>query len=63
MAELLVTDDNMMELMKMGYCYEFIAREIGVPVQVVDFKGQMMRKKCFDIKPFVETSADFLRYY
>ncbi len=36
----------------MGYCYEFIASEIGVPVQVVDFKGQMMRKKGFDIKPF-----------
>ncbi|WP_244971234.1 ImmA/IrrE family metallo-endopeptidase [Vallitalea guaymasensis] len=31
MAELLVTDDSMMELIKLGYCYEFIANKIGVP--------------------------------
>lgn len=52
MAELLITDDSMMELIEMGYCYDFIASEFGVPMQVIDFKSQMMKEKGFDIKPF-----------
>lgn len=50
MAELLISDDNIMELMKLGYTYNYIASELGVPVEVVDFKGQIMNYKSFEIK-------------
>jgi len=45
MAELLVSDDSIIELMKLGYTYDFIAGELGVPAEVVDFKSQIIKEK------------------
>ncbi|SKC79863.1 Predicted Zn peptidase [Maledivibacter halophilus] len=63
MAELLVTDDDILNLTKLGYNHDFIARELGVPIEVVDFKGQILRKKGFKIKDFGVAEGDFLKGY
>lgn len=48
MAELLVKDDNMMKLMKMGYCYEFIVVKLGFLCKLWILRDRYWEKKGFD---------------
>jgi len=61
MAELIVTDDLMMELIEIGYDYNFIARKLSVPVEVLDFKSQILKYRGYEISPLYLTQEDFLK--
>lgn len=60
-AELLIDDDQFIELTVYGYTCSYIASELNVPVEIVDFKGQLMKLKGFEINAVCKARGDFLR--
>lgn len=60
-AELLIDDDPFIELTFYGYTCSYIASELNVPVEIVDFKGQLMKLKGFEINTVCEARGDFLK--
>lgn len=60
-TELLIPDNTIMDFAKQEYPYEFIAAKLDIPVELVDFKSQILKNKGYDINPIQIANSEFLR--
>lgn len=60
-TELLIPDNTIMDFVKQEYTYEFIAAKLDIPVELVDFKSQILKNKGYDINPIQIANSEFLR--
>ena len=61
-AELLVTDESIKELLKSnGKSFYSLAKELSVPVELVDFKLRIMKAKGYDIDVPYLAQSNFLK--
>lgn len=60
-AELLIPDKTIMALFKEDCTYANVAAELKMPIELVDFKGQILKSQGFDIGQFCISGGDFLK--
>ncbi len=60
-GELLISDEEVLDLLPIYDNYFAIARELGVTPELLDFKIRMMRHKGHPLNDFANYRADFLK--
>jgi Zn-dependent peptidase ImmA (M78 family) len=60
-TELLISDCDMIDFVNYRYTYDFIARELGIPIEIIDFKSQILKNKGYRIEPLGLAKGDFLK--
>lgn len=60
-SELLISDEDILDLLKYDDNYFSIAKELRVPPQLLDFKIRMLQYKGHKLNDFVNCKGDFLK--
>jgi Zn-dependent peptidase ImmA (M78 family) len=60
-AELLVSDEEVIELMNEDTSFFRVARELNIPPEILDFKFRLLMPKGYGFSPMYLTSSDFLK--
>lgn len=60
-AELLISDDSVLDLLPVYDNYFAIAKELGTSPELLDFKIRMMNHKGYSLKEFANYRADYLK--
>lgn len=61
-AELLIPDESIMCLVHGDCTYNYIAAQLNIPIEIVDFKSQLLKNKGYRIDPLSVAKGDFLKY-
>lgn len=60
-SELLLQDEDIMEAVRCDHSVGAIAREFYVPLEMLDFKCRVMKKKGYPINPLMIAQSNFLK--
>ena len=60
-AELLIDDQAVLDLLSEDGYFFTVARTLGVPPELLDFKFRLLRYKGYDLTPLFLTAGDFLK--
>ncbi|MBQ8093710.1 MAG: ImmA/IrrE family metallo-endopeptidase [Clostridia bacterium] len=60
-AEMLLSDEDVLELIQQGLPLDRIAGEMGVPKEMVDYKARILEKKGYPVRPVLYADSSFLK--
>ena len=60
-AEMLISDEEILDLISAGVSLDAIASELEVPLELADYKVRILQKKGLPLRPFLYANSNFMK--